>query len=229
DHLPYGYAIINPDVDGNGKLVEFNLRFPGQYYDGETGLHYNYFRYYDPWNGRYVTSDPIGLEGGLNTYTYVEGNPINTTDPFGLRGMGVSGGVRPGVPAIPNPNISENSQLGDDWGSISRSRERSSRDRVSRPGDCCSEIEAEISAVAFELRQRYLDMLNDPLDLYNKAYSYPYLGRRKGTWLGHQQYFRDKQKQLMGLILDADAKGCKVSPEDRALSHAYPPDSPAQR
>ena len=58
--------------------------FPGQYFDSETGLHYNYHRYYDPPTGRYTTFDPIGLDGGLNGYNYVENNPTNLVDPLGL-------------------------------------------------------------------------------------------------------------------------------------------------
>jgi RHS repeat-associated protein len=60
------------------------LRFPGQYFDAETGLHYNYYRDFDPAIGRYVESDPIGLTGGIDTYTYARSNPLNYSDRFGL-------------------------------------------------------------------------------------------------------------------------------------------------
>ena len=61
-----------------------NQRFPGQYADGETGFHQNYFRDYDPSVGRYMERDPIGLGGGMHTYGYVGGNPHRWTDRWGL-------------------------------------------------------------------------------------------------------------------------------------------------
>jgi RHS repeat-associated protein len=63
--------------------VEQNLRFQGQYFDDETRLHYNTFRYYDPEVGRFITQDPIGLLGGDNLYAYGV-NPIGWIDPAGL-------------------------------------------------------------------------------------------------------------------------------------------------
>jgi RHS repeat-associated protein len=68
--------VPNNNPSGLGAL-DFPLRFPGQYFDRETNLAYNYFRDYDPALGRYVKSDPIGLKGGLNTYLYVAGNPLS--------------------------------------------------------------------------------------------------------------------------------------------------------
>ncbi len=89
---PFGAATVDEDPDQDGVPVTLNLRFPGQYYDQETGLHYNYFRTLDPSTGRYLESDPIGLDGGLNTYGYVGGNPVGFIDPLGLETEVLIGG-----------------------------------------------------------------------------------------------------------------------------------------
>ena len=78
NYKPFGEAQVDIATIAN------NLRFPGQHYDGETGLHQNYFRDYDPTLGRYIQSDPIGLSGGINPYAYVNLNSLKHTDPFGL-------------------------------------------------------------------------------------------------------------------------------------------------
>lgn len=116
-YAAFGAATISTDPDGDGNVttpdpgIEFNIRFPGQYYDEETGLHYNRHRYYDPGIGRYVSADPIGQFGsklvsgvdglaaspsagflvagpfksdGALLYHYAGSNPVNATDPMGL-------------------------------------------------------------------------------------------------------------------------------------------------
>ena len=80
----FGTAAANEDVDADSHAFVQPLRFPGQYKDAESGLNYNYFRDYNPSTGRYVQSDPIGLSGGLNTYSYALNNPLYHADPYGL-------------------------------------------------------------------------------------------------------------------------------------------------
>lgn len=80
---PFGNNPADENPSGFGAF-DLPLRLPGQRYDKETGLHYNYFRDYDPSIGRYGESDPIGLRGGLNTYSYVTGSPLAHVDPSGL-------------------------------------------------------------------------------------------------------------------------------------------------
>jgi len=79
---PFGTDAANGNPAGLGTFP-YNLRFPGQYYDAETGLNYNMARDYDSTTGRYIESDPIGLQGGGNTYTYAQDAPTMTYDPDG--------------------------------------------------------------------------------------------------------------------------------------------------
>ena len=98
-----GAVVWSADYDAYGdasialsSTLTSNLRFPGQYYDAETGLHYNYRRYYDPATGRYLSLDPIGTTGQNNLYTYAKANPINYIDPTGecaLGGIAIGRGI----------------------------------------------------------------------------------------------------------------------------------------
>ena len=75
----FGEAIIS-----SASIINNPLRFPGQYYDSETDTHYNWHRDYDPKTGRYLQNDPIGLDGGVNPYTYVNASPEKWIDTMGL-------------------------------------------------------------------------------------------------------------------------------------------------
>lgn len=79
---PFGMQSPNERPEGLPAFI-YNLRFPGQIFDQETNNIYNYKRYYDPQTARYIESDPIGLLGGLNPYTYANNDPILNTDPTG--------------------------------------------------------------------------------------------------------------------------------------------------
>jgi RHS repeat-associated protein len=91
---PFGSNPADLDPDANSVAFDLPLRLPGQRYDKETGLHYNFYRDFEPSLGIYKESDLVGLTGGLNTYAYVAGDPLRYADIFGLArtcGTGVIG------------------------------------------------------------------------------------------------------------------------------------------
>jgi RHS repeat-associated protein len=88
DYAAFGEAFVDEDPDGDLVDVALNIRFPGQYFDAETGLHYNRFRYYDPETGRYVSADPIGQWDHGNIYQYAYNSPAVYYDPLGLNNFG---------------------------------------------------------------------------------------------------------------------------------------------
>ncbi|ASJ76272.1 RHS repeat-associated core domain-containing protein [Granulosicoccus antarcticus] len=98
---PYGETLDAATAPQN--TVQFNVRFPGQYFDAETDLHYNNQRYYEPKHGRYIQSDPMGLMDGLNTYSYASANPLlyfDSTGEFACGGVCIGGIVVGGIAIV---------------------------------------------------------------------------------------------------------------------------------
>jgi RHS repeat-associated protein len=110
DYDPFGDAHVHPS-----SHVVNNFRLPGQYFDPETGLHYNYFRDYHPGVGRYMEPDPIGLKGGINLYAYAFNNPVNVVDPKGEQGIA---GIIIGAASGAFAGYVAGKQAGNVWGGI---------------------------------------------------------------------------------------------------------------
>jgi RHS repeat-associated protein len=195
DSDPFGVAAPAEDPDGDGKNVAFDLRFPGQYFDRETNLHYNYFRDYDPQTGRYVQSDPIGLAGGINPYAYVAGNPVSFADPFGLVGDSVGGSSgRPVGPILPDPTVQAQREL-----ARALSRLIKNTIDVCFPSDC-ERIYTEIDRLVNQLARRERQLLE------NRG-SLPMTGPNSVE--GHREKFRNRQSELRDRLNEANTKGCK--------------------
>jgi RHS repeat-associated protein len=191
DHetLPFGTtaAVIG--------LADSDLRFPGQYFDAESGLHYNYFRDYDPATGRYIQSDPIGLSGGLNTYAYVGGNPVNRVDPLGLAD---DGKIR--IPAYPLPTLEDYDLQGQAIiGAAKKLAEYCKRMLFGDPDGDCEEIYKDIHRRVRSLKRRYDDL---QLDEKDEIHDNP-CGRYR-----HERAYRDEQRGLRNALNAAKEAGC---------------------
>jgi RHS repeat-associated protein len=235
DSDPFGANLPSENPTGLGNF-SFNLRFSGQYFDKETGLHQNYYRDFDPQIGRFVESDPIGLGGGINTYAYGLGNPVSNADPLGLF---VPPGLPPGLapmlepalapafaPAISNPFvIVGGAAAAAGVATYVACHKDDDKD------DECKKLIAEIYQVMGVVEGRLADMYIDSLDLYTQAYNSPSpsLPKGSGSWTGHVTQVTGWQRRLRKLIDEAIKKGCKVPPYAWTLAYASIPDKPGRR
>lgn len=213
----FGNTPPNQDPDADSVTFIFNLRYPGQRYDGATGLNYNYFRDYDPSTGRYVQSDPIGLGGGMSTYAYASSFPVGSTDQYGLS----DGGGCLTVALIPNP-------FGQGWELQACSYPAwTPRPGVTHPdhsevaealacpksGGDCEQLALSIEIILLDLRFRRWDMQR-------------YAARNSGSLdPNHVTRYQNERAVLADLVRAAKRRNCPYNPDadkEITLGPRYP-------
>lgn len=186
DRDPFGYGTPT----ASSVLPIYNQRLPGQINDVESGLFYNFHRDYDPQLGRYVQSDPIGLDGGVNTYSYVAANPVAATDPDGLQG------IRIRIPAPgPGPGIID-PVTRQPWASVAddgEGRSRESRSRESSSTQNCLDDEQRCKRAEQEARSIYWNLTMKRIPHYVS-------GGTRGSDPGHYQGITQRQRGLRDAV-----------------------------
>ena len=251
DSDAFGQAQPDKDPDADTNRRNIRLRFAGQYKDGESGLYYNWHRYYDPNTGRYITSDLIGLGGGLNTYGYVGGNPLARTDSSGLLfddrvlnpvrpstgvgiGLGFIGRMLPGVgagmmggeilfgPINPAPRPFSPGPLAFDPPTPNPFNPPTGENQCTDDDNDCTFIQNEIKSLVEQLIRRYIHALAD----VDKLYRNRMFGRH--SWMGHKQQYEQTQNNLLEAIIIAKAKNCPYDPRADIWVNKPFPDAPVR-
>ena len=228
--------------DVSGRSFVYNLRLPGQYYDSETGLNYNYKRDYDPATGRYIESDPVGLAGGsFSTYAYVNANPIMAIDPEGLAGaipitspLGGGIGIVIGISPIAQPGSPENnSWVNNAYNSIDSGLtalanaiagkdfvnlpplEKRAYTRYCRNGDPCIELKLATQQAIQMALLKMNNLLNDPEKMFGTQ-----------AWVNHTDDLRGRIDSILAMISLGRKLGCDMNAEIIASTPLFIPTEP---
>ncbi len=116
DSYAFGETAPYLPTGSSGSMPTVNLRYPGQYFDSESNSYYNWHRYYDPNNGRYISSDAIGLEGGLNTFVYALSNALVHYDINGLKVYECWIGLHPTIKIESETDCDSKTDISGQWG-----------------------------------------------------------------------------------------------------------------
>jgi uncharacterized protein RhaS with RHS repeats len=185
-------------------------------------LFYNWNRYYDPSTGRYIESDPIGLAGGLNTFSYALNQPTRYVDPTGNIAIAddLVIGIGLGVGAI----------LMSPPGQVAIKKTVDAISELCTPGDPCDEIIRQIRDIAGKLRSKLAQQNGDQYNLFDRAYASNPGGELsgKGTWIGHDAQLTGLKLGLQRKILQARSMNCLVPPDVILLANTPNPTRPFQ-